>query len=108
MVEEAGNFGFLKCYKEILEELMGKYRSYVFNGTLVAILGNGTHVRMYVSNKFATFEYTRRVEGKEREKEIGKEKEAVKGEFLLIEQKYGSHVLPFGFKREALMTSTDP
>lgn len=68
ILDDNGPFHFIKSYRGILEELVLRYRSYVQNGTLMAILSNATHVKMYITNKFATFEYTRKLEDKENAK----------------------------------------
>lgn len=61
----------------------------------MSALANATHAKLYLTNKFATFEFTRRLD------------EEGKGEFILLEQKLGKDVLPVGFKKDCLLKSDE-
>lgn len=81
--------------KPLLNELLARYKTYVSNSILVSAIANATHAKLYLSNKFATFEFTRRLD------------EEGKGEFILLEQKLGKDVLPAGFKKDCLLKSDE-
>lgn len=88
----------LKNFQPVINELLTNYKSYVYGSYIVTALTNTSHVKLYIQNKFATFEYTKNIT----ESANGQPG----GEFVLIEQKSGGELLPVGYKKEyAINTS---
>ncbi len=62
----ASQLGILKPLQSIVIELLSRYRSYIQDAVLTAVIINNSHAKLYLSSKFANFEYTKKIKGDDR------------------------------------------
>lgn len=56
----------IRPLQSVVIELLSRYRSYIQDAVLTAVIINTSHVKLYLSGKFANFEYTKKIKGDDR------------------------------------------
>jgi hypothetical protein len=64
------------------------YKPYMTNGVILSALTNSTHIKLFISTKFATFEFIKKLDDS-----------LAKGVLNLIEKKLGYDIWPIGNKK---------